>query len=121
MSDTDVAILGAGPYGLTAAAHLRRAGVDVRVLGDPMSFWRGHADRNAAEVELDRDLHSRTSRAAVAGVVPRRCRQHRSTGRFRWPISSSTACGSSSRSSRIWTAGWWRRWTAAGRIPAAAR
>ena len=41
MSDTDVAILGAGPYGLAAAAHLRRAGVEVRILGDPMSFWRG--------------------------------------------------------------------------------
>jgi NADPH-dependent 2,4-dienoyl-CoA reductase/sulfur reductase-like enzyme len=41
VSDVDVAILGAGPYGLAAAAHLRRAGVDVRVLGDPMSFWRG--------------------------------------------------------------------------------
>ena len=41
MSDTDVAILGAGPYGLTVAAHLRRVGVDVRILGDPMSFWRG--------------------------------------------------------------------------------
>lgn len=39
--DTDVAILGAGPYGLAAAAHLRRVGVEVRVLGDPMSFWRG--------------------------------------------------------------------------------
>ena len=41
MTDTDVAILGAGPYGLAAAAHLRRAGVDVRVMGQPMSFWRG--------------------------------------------------------------------------------
>lgn len=40
MSDTEIAIVGAGPYGLAAAAHLRRAGVDVRVLGDPMSFWR---------------------------------------------------------------------------------
>jgi FAD-dependent urate hydroxylase len=40
MPDTDVAILGAGPYGLTAAVHLREAGIDVRVLGDPMSFWR---------------------------------------------------------------------------------
>lgn len=41
MSDADVAVIGAGPYGLAATAHLRRAGVDVRVLGDPMSFWGG--------------------------------------------------------------------------------
>src|SRR4051812_3720448 len=40
MSDTEVAILGAGPYGLAAAAHLRQAGVEIRVMGDPMSFWR---------------------------------------------------------------------------------
>lgn len=36
---TDVAILGAGPYGL-AAAQLRRVAVDMRIFGDPMSFWR---------------------------------------------------------------------------------
>jgi pyridine nucleotide-disulfide oxidoreductase len=40
MTDTSVAIIGAGPYGLTAAAHLRRAGVDVQVFGQPMSFWQ---------------------------------------------------------------------------------
>jgi hypothetical protein len=39
MTDTNVAIIGAGPYGLTAAAHLRRAGIDVQVFGQPMSFW----------------------------------------------------------------------------------
>jgi hypothetical protein len=37
---TEVAIVGAGPYGLAAAAHLRRAGVEPRIFGDPMSFWR---------------------------------------------------------------------------------
>lgn len=32
-------IIGAGPYGLSAAAHLRVAGLEARVFGDPMSFW----------------------------------------------------------------------------------
>ncbi len=36
----DVAIIGAGPYGLAAARRLR--GLDVRVFGRPMSFWRDH-------------------------------------------------------------------------------
>jgi NADPH-dependent 2,4-dienoyl-CoA reductase/sulfur reductase-like enzyme len=37
----DVAVLGAGPYGLAAAAHLRRdTSREVRIFGDPMSFWR---------------------------------------------------------------------------------
>jgi FAD-dependent urate hydroxylase len=40
MPNTDVAIVGAGPYGLAAAAHLRRSGVSTRIYGDPMSFWR---------------------------------------------------------------------------------
>lgn len=37
--DCDVAIVGAGPYGLSAAAHLREAGLKVRAFGEPMSFW----------------------------------------------------------------------------------
>jgi FAD-dependent urate hydroxylase len=38
----DVAIVGAGPYGLAAAARLRSLdGLDVRVFGEPMSFWAG--------------------------------------------------------------------------------
>src|SRR5215207_6670147 len=38
--DVDVAVIGAGPYGLSAATQLRRAGVDTHVFGDCMSFWR---------------------------------------------------------------------------------
>jgi len=40
MTKCDVAILGAGPYGLSATAHLRKIkGLDVRTFGEPMSFW----------------------------------------------------------------------------------
>ena len=40
MSVTETVIIGAGPHGLAAAAHLRRAGAECLVFGDPMSFWR---------------------------------------------------------------------------------
>jgi FAD-dependent urate hydroxylase len=41
MSDAlDAAIIGAGPYGLAAAAHLRAAGVDYRHFGMPMRLWQ---------------------------------------------------------------------------------
>lgn len=36
----DVAIIGAGPYGLSAAAHLREIpGLETHIFGEPMSFW----------------------------------------------------------------------------------
>jgi thioredoxin reductase len=38
-SDCEVAVLGAGPYGLSAAAHLKSKGMDVRIFGRPMEFW----------------------------------------------------------------------------------
>ncbi|GAA0502596.1 NAD(P)-binding domain-containing protein [Saccharopolyspora thermophila] len=41
----DVAIIGAGPYGLSLAAHLRRAGVSYRQFGMPMNLWRRHMPR----------------------------------------------------------------------------
>ena len=40
MTKCDVAIIGAGPYGLSAAAHLRTVkGLDVYTFGEPMCFW----------------------------------------------------------------------------------
>ena len=36
----DVAVIGAGPYGLSATAHLRAVkGLDVQTFGEPMTFW----------------------------------------------------------------------------------
>jgi thioredoxin reductase len=37
---TDVVIIGAGPYGLSLAAHLRARGVKYRIFGEAMRFWR---------------------------------------------------------------------------------
>ena len=38
-------VIGAGPYGLSVAAHLRARGVPVRVFGEVMSSWRLHMPR----------------------------------------------------------------------------
>ncbi|HWC73710.1 MAG TPA: FAD-dependent oxidoreductase, partial [Gemmatimonadales bacterium] len=41
-STSEVAIIGAGPYGLAAAAHLRAKHIETRVFGEPMEFWKKH-------------------------------------------------------------------------------
>jgi hypothetical protein len=42
MRSVDVAIVGAGPYGLSLAAHLHSRGVDARVFGEPMRAWKNN-------------------------------------------------------------------------------
>ena len=42
MKQNEVVIIGAGPYGLSLAAHLREAGVPFRIFGKPLSTWREH-------------------------------------------------------------------------------
>lgn len=41
----DIAIIGAGPYGLSLAAHLNKQGANFRIFGHPMGFWRDHVPR----------------------------------------------------------------------------
>ena len=38
--DCVATVIGAGPYGLSAAAYLRAAGVETRIFGEPMAFWQ---------------------------------------------------------------------------------
>jgi thioredoxin reductase len=38
----ETAIIGAGPYGLSIAAHLRRRGLPFRIFGRPMDSWLNH-------------------------------------------------------------------------------
>jgi cation diffusion facilitator CzcD-associated flavoprotein CzcO len=42
----DVAIIGAGPYGLSVAAHLGMRGVNCRIFGKPLGTWAGHMPKN---------------------------------------------------------------------------
>jgi FAD-dependent urate hydroxylase len=42
MVQVENAIVGAGPYGLSIAAHLRAAGIESLVIGQPMSSWRNN-------------------------------------------------------------------------------
>ncbi len=38
----ETAIIGAGPYGLSIAAHFRRRGIPFRIFGRPMDSWLNH-------------------------------------------------------------------------------
>jgi len=41
----DVVVVGAGPYGLSTAAHLQGKGLKVAVFGEPLKLWRDHMPR----------------------------------------------------------------------------
>jgi len=38
----DVVVVGAGPYGLSTAAHLQAKGLKVAIFGKPLELWRDH-------------------------------------------------------------------------------
>jgi hypothetical protein len=42
MQTCDVAVIGAGPFGLSAASHLGAIGAEYRIFGEVMGFWRRH-------------------------------------------------------------------------------
>src|SRR5205809_7095385 len=42
MLNTNTAIIGAGPYGLSIAAHFRHRGIPFRILRRPMDSWLAH-------------------------------------------------------------------------------
>jgi thioredoxin reductase len=45
VTTVDIAIIGAGPYGLSLAAYLRDANRSVRIFGSPMHSWSHHMPR----------------------------------------------------------------------------
>jgi cation diffusion facilitator CzcD-associated flavoprotein CzcO len=78
----EIVVIGAGPYGLSAAAHLRRAGAECQVFGEPMSFWRTmpagmrlRSNRSATNIAerngtLSLDAFERVTGASVTTPVP---------------------------------------------------
>ena len=57
-----VVIIGAGPYALSTAAFLRRAGVEPRVFGEVMGFWNA----------MPRGMYLRSARKASSIADPER-------------------------------------------------
>jgi thioredoxin reductase len=62
LDETDVAIVGPGPYGLSLAAQLRARGVSFRIFGPPMKFWR----------DMPRGINLKSFAFATNLVVPER-------------------------------------------------
>jgi Pyridine nucleotide-disulphide oxidoreductase len=77
-NDCEVAVIGAGPFGLAAAAHLKSAKVATRVFGEPMSFWQQHMPEGmrmrspwaATHIAHPQNAHSLEAYAAMRGFEP---------------------------------------------------
>lgn len=82
--DCNVSIIGAGPYGLSAAAYLKAVNVEARIFGEPMSFWekqmpagmflRSHPSASHIadpKQELTLDEYCRQNGNPVSKPVPR--------------------------------------------------
>ncbi|MFG2790482.1 NAD(P)-binding domain-containing protein [Streptomyces sp. NPDC048419] len=71
-----VAVIGAGPFGLSTAAHLKARGIPVRVFGDPMVSWRDHMPAGmllkstpvASSIDAPQQGHNLVDYCAAAGI-----------------------------------------------------
>ncbi|MGW1157109.1 FAD-dependent oxidoreductase [Streptomyces sp. NPDC002513] len=71
-----VAVIGAGPFGLSTAAHLRARGIPVRVFGDPMVSWRDHMPEGmrlkstpaASNIDAPQSGHALADYCDAAGI-----------------------------------------------------
>jgi FAD-dependent urate hydroxylase len=77
--DCDVVVIGAGPYGLSAGAHLKSKGLRVRVFGEPMEFWANkmpagmllRSPRAASNISGPNQTFSLEDYEAARGVAPK--------------------------------------------------
>ncbi len=76
--DCQIAIVGAGPYGLSAAAHLRALGMEPIVFGEPMNFWANgmpagmllRSPREASTISDPRSAFTLEAYEAASGTKP---------------------------------------------------
>ena len=77
-TDCDVAIIGAGPYGLSAGVYLKAKGLTVRVFGEPMDFWATkmpvgmllRSPREASSIADPQSAFSLEAYERASGTVP---------------------------------------------------
>ncbi|MPZ56428.1 MAG: SidA/IucD/PvdA family monooxygenase [Rhizobiales bacterium] len=71
-------MIGAGPFGLAAAAHLTSANIATRVFGEPMSFWRNNMPEGmklrspwvASHIAHPNEEHALDAYAAMRDFAP---------------------------------------------------
>ena len=59
---TTTVVIGAGPYGLSAAAHLQARGIPTLILGKPMEFWQRYAPQDVFEIVMECPEYLRADR-----------------------------------------------------------
>ena len=68
-------VIGAGPHGLSLAAHLAARGIDFRVFGKPLSTWAEHMPKNM--VLKSDGFVSNLSAPAQDSTLKAYCAKHR--------------------------------------------
>jgi cation diffusion facilitator CzcD-associated flavoprotein CzcO len=75
-SETDLLIIGAGPFGMALAAQVRHLGIEHTIVGEPMGFWKrnmpaGMFLRSACDWHLDPlEIHTIEEFARRQGKTP---------------------------------------------------
>ena len=101
---TDLLVVGAGPYAYSAAALARDNGIETRIVGHPMAFWRQHmpADmflRSGSDWHLDgRGEHTFEAFFEDRGLRPKTSTRSRSRSFSTTPSGSANGSRSTSTS-----------------------
>ena len=87
--DTNVLVVGAGPYGLSIATHAQSLGIEFRILGQPMQSWIDSMPKGMSlkSEGFASTLHDPTESFSLADYCAKEGISHAATG---FPISLET-------------------------------